>query len=70
MHYTEHTAYLEKGVQIMVHPTYSPDEALSDFWLFPKLESLHRKLLKLNAVLRAANVFFVCIPPAEFLKTF
>ena len=33
------TAATECGFEILPHPTYSPDMALSDFYLFPKLKS-------------------------------
>ena len=32
------TAATECGFEILPHPTYSPDMAFSDFYLFPKLK--------------------------------
>ena len=36
------TAATECGFEILPHPTYSPDMAPSDFYLFPKLKSNRR----------------------------
>ena len=30
------------GIKTVPHPPYSPDLALCDFWLFPKLRGCHR----------------------------
>ena len=36
------TPVTECGFEIFSHPSYSPDMAPSDFYLFPKLKSHHR----------------------------
>ena len=41
------TDYLSKmGIKTVPHPTYSPDLALCDFWLFPKLRGCRYETIK------------------------
>jgi len=32
----------ERNIPVITHPPYSPDHALSDFWLFPTLKMGHK----------------------------
>ena len=34
------------GIKIVPHPSYSPDVAPCDFWLFPKLRSCHYETIE------------------------
>ena len=34
------------GIKTVLHPRYSPDLALSDFWLFPKLRGCHYETIE------------------------
>ena len=34
------------GIKTVPHPPYSPDVALCDFWLFPKLRDCHYETIE------------------------
>ena len=53
------TAATECGFEILPHPSYSPDKAPSDFYLFPKLQS-HLRVAQFGSnegVIEAVNEY-------------
>ena len=64
MHHAIHVVLLwqppkECGFEILPHPPYSPDLALSDYYLFPKLKSVLRgkRFETNNDVIEAVDAF-------------
>ena len=55
------TAATEWGVKVLPHPSYSPDMAPSDFYLFPKLKSNLRgtQFGSNEGVIQAVNEYLV-----------
>jgi hypothetical protein len=52
---------------VVPHPPYSPDVALSDFWLFPKLkETLKRQHFSLDAAAESAVRKWISSQPETF----
>ncbi len=64
--------FLEKGkIEVLAHPTYSPDLARYNFWVFRalKCESRIRHFELDVEMVSAVNCFFQDLPPEEFHKT-
>ncbi len=64
--------YLEaNNIHVISHPSYSPDFALCDFWLFPTLKkNLHGRRFNLDEdVMQATRTYFSSLPAPEFEKT-
>lgn len=75
---TPHTAaktlnfLYESGVQLVTHPTYSPDLAPSDFLLFPKIKKsmCAKRFPDANAAVAEFQRMFEDLPKMEFIAWF
>jgi len=60
----------EKGIKLIDHPPYSPDSALSDFWLFNDIKRrLPDQITQENLNGRVTQIL-QSIPRKEYFKTF
>ena len=75
---SSHTAKLTKnfleseGLDLLLHPPYSPDLAPCDFWLFPKLKIYlqGREFESKQTLGSALYHFFKSIPEEEYINAF
>ena len=65
------TTYLNQiGITIIDHPTYSPDLAPSDFWLFDTIKQQLSDHTTVQSLKRQITSIVENIPKEEYLKTF
>ncbi|GFR88071.1 transposase [Elysia marginata] len=62
----------ELGIQVLHHPTYSPDLAPCDFWLFPILKDrlAGRKFHRIQDLAKAVNSELRTIPEGDYQGMF
>ena len=62
----------EKKISVIAHPPYSPDLAICDFWLFPKLKKqlAGKPFSRVQDQAKSVNSELLAIPPFEYRGAF
>jgi len=60
----------EKSIKLIEHPPYSPDSALSDFWLFNDIKRRLPDLITQENLYGRVTQILKSIPRQEYFKTF
>jgi len=62
----------QRGVPVLDHPPYSPDLAIADFFLFPRLKNLKKVagFADVTAIQEHVTTFLRSIPTEAFAESF
>ncbi len=70
MHSNVRNYLQEQAIKLIDHPSYSPDLAPSDFWLFDEIKRRLPNQMTATKVDREVTKILKSIPAKEYLKTF